>query len=193
MIPNKSTVVGIDEVGRGAWAGPLVAVAYLCENPVEGVKDSKLLSKAQREEIYPKLVSNGFWIESWISNKDIDARGVNWTNNEACKGAVEGLIALYRPQIDLNSLEVLVDGSKPIYGLPGIKQRSIIQGDRSVYEIGAASIIAKSGRDMWMESRQYSGRYGWGTNSGYGTKAHEETIKKYGLTELHRKSFIPKI
>ena len=201
--------VGVDEVGRGSLAGPIVGVAYICHQRVDGVKDSKLLSKKQREGLLPLLQQSGYWIESWVGNSEIDSRGIEWANNMVLKGSVEGLVHHYRPYLDLNDLEVLVDGVKPIYGLSGIKQRSIIQGDRLIYEISAASIIAKVERDRWITDKSDTvlrkGRldaaadrtepditctvYGWGKNAGYGTEEHKKAIKRHGLSELHRRSF----
>ena len=187
--------IGCDEVGRGAIAGPIVGVAYVCTGRrEERVRDSKLLSSKNRAEIAKIICQEGYgkWVESWVSAKEIDTKGIEWANNLVLKGAVEGLIALELPDVALDTIEVLIDGSKPIYGIPGIKQRSIIQGDRKIYEISAASIIAKTERDRWMS--QYTGgtKYGFETNSGYGTKEHQEAIKEYGLSPIHRKTFVPK-
>ncbi len=177
-------VAGIDEVGRGPLAGPVVAAAVILpkECKIEGVNDSKKLSAKKREELYDiileKAVSYGIGI---VSNERIDEINILQSTYEAMREALSQL----SPKADY----ILADAvTIPRISTP---QRGIIKGDAKSMSIGAASIVAKVYRDRLMEAfdEVYPG-YGFGANKGYGSAEHIEGIKKLGITPIHRKTFI---
>lgn len=177
-------VGGIDEVGRGPLAGPVVAACVILpENcDIVGINDSKKLSLKKREELFDiineKALSVGVGI---VDNRVIDDINILQATFMAMREAVS--------KSALSPDYILVDGN---FTIPGVKipQTSIIKGDSKSMSIGAASIIAKVTRDRMMVeySKQYP-LYGFESNVGYGSAKHIEAIKKYGLCPLHRKSF----
>jgi len=177
-------VAGIDEVGRGPLAGPVVAAAVILpkECKIEGVNDSKKLSAKKREELYDiileKAVSYGIGI---VSNERIDEINILQATYEAMREALSQL----KPRADY----ILADAvTIPMVSTP---QRGIIKGDAKSMSIGAASIVAKVYRDRMMEAYEevYPG-YGFASNKGYGAAEHIEGIKKQGITPIHRKTFV---
>ena len=176
-------VAGIDEVGRGPLAGPVVT-ACVCiprDKLVPGVDDSKKLSPKRREALYDQLLSAADYCQTcFLSPEVIDE--INILN--ATRRAMETCAADFRGIFLVDALEGL--------RLPG-EARPIIHGDALSYMIGAASIVAKVARDRYMEALdlQYP-MYGFARNKGYGTREHIEALKKYGPCPVHRSSFIRK-
>ena len=177
-------VAGIDEVGRGPLAGPVVAAAVILpkECKIEGVNDSKKLSAKKREELYDiileKAVSYGIGI---VSNERIDEINILQATYEAMREALSQL----KPKADY----ILADAvTIPMVSTP---QRGIVKGDATSMSIGAASIVAKVYRDRMMEAYDevYPG-YGFASNKGYGAAEHLEGIRKQGITPIHRKTFV---
>ena len=177
-------VAGIDEVGRGPLAGPVVAAAVILpkECKIEGVNDSKKLSAKKREELYDiileKAVSYGIGV---VSNERIDEINILQATYEAMREALSQL----QPKAEY----ILADAvTIPMVSTP---QRGIIKGDAKSMSIGAASIVAKVYRDRMMEAYEevYPG-YGFASNKGYGAAEHIEGIKKQGITPIHRKTFV---
>lgn len=185
--------VGIDEVGRGPLAGPVaVGAFYFLHNSAKeifkGVKESKQLSEEKREVWYRKIVDakkSGLLNYKVIfqSEKIIDNKGISYAIRKALESALEGL------DIPSDQSEILLDGGlyapeKYIY------QRTIIKGDEKEMVIALASICAKVERDRKMNkiSILYP-EYGFHIHKGYGTKIHRESIMKYGLSPVHRRSF----
>ena len=177
-------IAGIDEVGRGPLAGPVVAAAVILpkECKIEGVNDSKKLSAKKREELYDiileKAVSYGIGV---VSNERIDEINILQATYEAMREALSQL----KPKADY----ILADAvTIPMVSTP---QRGIIKGDAKSMSIGAASIVAKVYRDRMMEAYEevYPG-YGFASNKGYGAAEHIEGIKKQGITPIHRKTFV---
>ena len=177
-------IAGIDEVGRGPLAGPVVAAAVILpkECKIEGVNDSKKLSAKKREELYDiileKAVSYGIGV---VSNERIDEINILQATYEAMREALSQL----KPKADF----ILADAvTIPMVSTP---QRGIIKGDAKSMSIGAASIIAKVYRDRLMEAYEevYPG-YGFASNKGYGAAEHIEGLKKLGPTPIHRKTFL---
>ncbi len=174
-------IAGVDEAGRGPLAGPVVAAAVIVDqdNIIKGIKDSKKLSKKQREDIYHHITSNYRWSVGIVGSGEIDEINILQATIKACLLAVSAL----EVEADL----VLVDGNMK-FG----DQRflSIIKVDDKSISIAAASIIAKVTRDRLMDnlSDEFP-EYKWHQNSGYGTKEHMEAIIKYGQSVHHRKSF----
>ena len=184
-------MIGIDEVGRGAWAGPLLVCAARLKagkKHVEGVDDSKKLSKLNREELYVQLLNCYEFGEGWISNKVIDEVGLS----KALKCGA--LLALQ--QLNARSSEVIIiDGTVNFTkGTKYKKSKTLIRADGIIKEVSAASIYAKVLRDNYMYSQHEKfHEYGFMTNVGYGTKRHTKAIQLHGVTPLHRTSFkLPK-
>ena len=177
-------ICGIDEVGRGPFAGPVVACAVILPKDCDilYINDSKKLSEKKREELYreitEKAVSYGIGI---ADEKVIDEINILQATYKAMRQAINNLTV--KPDILLNDAVTI----------PGvdIKQIPIIKGDAKSASIAAASIVAKVTRDHMMEEfdKKYPG-YDFASNKGYGTKAHIEGIKRQGPCEIHRRSFI---
>lgn len=177
-------IVGIDEVGRGCWAGPLVAGAVVLGEPIEGLRDSKKLSKKRREElakiIHERALAVGI---GWVEPADVDSGGITM----AVKVAMERALAA----IDVPFDEVIIDGN--INYLPNEpRARAVIKADDSEPAVSAASIVAKVARDQYMEQIALEHPvYGFDTHVGYGTAAHIAALTKHGVTPLHRLSYKP--
>ena len=177
----QGVVAGVDEAGRGPLAGPVVAAAVIIDqnNLIEGIKDSKKLSKNKREELYVKITQNYTWSIGVVGPKEIDEINILEATKKACVLAVEGLIK--EPSV------VIVDGNMKFSDKRFV---SYIKGDDKSISIAAASIIAKVTRDRMMELlHQEFPYYFWAKNSGYGTKEHISAIEKYGSSIHHRLSF----
>ncbi len=187
-------MIGIDEVGRGPIAGPVAVGAFVFLKPsasklFRGVKESKQLSEEKREKWFSKIKeaqktgSINFTV-SFQSEKVIDRKGLSF----AIKKALE--LSLAKLKIKPDKARVLLDG-----GLKApkefINQKTIIKGDAKVQVIALASICAKILRDRKMKqwAKKYP-KYGFEAHKGYGTEGHYRAIKKYGLTPLHRRSFL---
>jgi len=178
---NHKSIAGVDEAGRGPLAGPVVAAAVIVDhdNIVEGVRDSKKLSKKSREDLYEKITSNYIWSVGIISSELIDEINILEATKKACINAVSSLPVV--------PLVVLVDGNMKF---DDIRFLSIVKGDNKSHSIAAASIIAKVTRDRIMtELEQEFPEYKWGQNSGYGTEYHLKVIREFGITKHHRKTF----
>lgn len=176
-------IAGVDEVGRGALAGSVVAAAVIIDQNklVTGIKDSKKLSKIQREKLYQLITTNYYYAVGIVSAAEIDLFNIL----EATKKASRLAVAALPVAPDL----VLIDGNMQFTEANFI---SIIKGDDKSLSIAAASIIAKVTRDRIMtELASRYPAYCWQNNVGYGTKTHLEALKKYGISEQHRRSFAP--
>ncbi len=178
-------LAGVDEAGRGALAGPLVAAAVVLPPGVrlEGVGDSKRLTPAQRERACRLIVESAVcWSWSCVSPGEVDGLGLQEANLRALREAAEGLGE--RPDL------VVVDW----FTISGLKlpQRSFTRGDALLPSIGAASILAKVMRDRIMRhlNQLYPG-YGFDEHKGYGTARHLEALRERGPCPLHRRSFAP--
>ena len=177
-------IAGVDEVGRGPLAGPVVAAAVIlpkaCKIP--GLNDSKKIPKSKHKEIYEAVLQNAIAIGIGVKdNQVIDQVNIY----EATKLAMMEAIG----QLDLQPQHLLIDAMK--LDLP-ISQTSIIKGDANSLSIAAASIVAKVTRDQMMEEfdREYPG-YDFAQNAGYGTAKHLAGLDKLGVTPIHRRSFEP--
>lgn len=177
-------VAGIDEVGRGPLAGPVVAAAVILnpDKPIYGLDDSKKLSLAKRTELFEVIHQHAIAIGIGIvTAKEIDQMNIL----QATKKAMNIAASQIKPQPEF----LLVDAVKLNNPIP---QEVIIKGDSKSNSIAAASIIAKVTRDRLMHEydHQYPG-YGFSNHSGYGTKAHLKSLETYGATPIHRVSFSP--
>lgn len=180
----ETPIIGVDEVGRGPLAGPVISAAIILnkEKIPEGINDSKKLSKKKREVINEELISQHSFAIGIASVEEIDKINILQASLLAMKRAVLNL--------NIKPQTILVDGNK----LPDLEYNMypIIKGDNKSISIAAASIIAKVYRDKLMQdlSLQYPGYY-WEKNSGYGTKQHLLALNSLGVTPIHRKSFAP--
>ena len=175
-------IAGVDEVGRGCLAGPVVAAAVILNNSIDSLNDSKKLSKKKREVLYSKILENTTSVAVGVKWNDyIDKYNIKIASEDAMKDAINSLSI--RPD------KVLVDGfSLDIQ----IENEGIIKGDQKYEQIMAASIIAKVTRDEIMRSFHYIyPQYDFISNSGYGTKKHLEALDKYSYTPIHRLTFKP--
>lgn len=179
---------GVDEVGRGALFGPVVAAAVILKFDLEdwlqaqGVTDSKLLTPKKRQNLVPIIQSAAVDIQiGWVSVRQIDRVNILQASLQAMRRAVSRL----SPQ----PTQCLVDGNQMIPEL-AIEQETVIKGDQFVVEIAAASIVAKVWRDklIFRLSRRYPG-YDLASNKGYGSPKHLAGLKLQGPTRYHRRSF----
>jgi len=179
-------VAGVDEAGRGAWAGPVVAAAVILPEQMPeklGINDSKQLTPAQRDRLFVKIeelaVAVGVGV---IAVEEVDKLGVAQATYVAMAQAVDGLRA--KPEF------ILVDGFKVNFAQA--PSSGIIYGDQKSVSIAAASIVAKVVRDRLMvELHNKYPRFGFAIHKGYGTALHQERIAKHGICPAHRKSFAP--
>ncbi|PHQ68579.1 MAG: ribonuclease HII [Sneathiella sp.] len=183
-LSEEGIVAGVDEAGRGPFAGPVVAAAVILDRTAipEGVNDSKKLSKSRREALFDQIMSSALVGIGIASTAEIDEINILQASLLAMRRAVSAL--KIPPDV------VLVDGNKD----PdlGIKTRTIIKGDAISLSIAAASIVAKVTRDrkMCAYAEDYP-HYGWERNAGYGTAEHRKGLSLHGVTPLHRRSFAP--
>ena len=180
-----SRIAGVDEVGRGCLAGPVVAVAVILDpnRPIKGLRDSKKLSAKKRDELAEEIKEKALaWSVAAMGPEVIDKINILQATLEAMKAAVEKLPV--EPDF------VQVDGNK----LPKWKwlSEAIVKGDDKVEWISAASIIAKTTRDGYMcKIAELYPQYGFEHHVGYGTAEHIKALKAYGPTPIHRKTFAP--
>ena len=178
-------IAGVDEVGRGPLAGPVVAAAVILDpnNPIVGLTDSKKLTEKKREalalEIKEKAIA---WALGRAEAEEIDEINILQASMRAMERAVAAL--------QITPVKALVDGNK----LPNLScpAEAIVKGDLTEPAISAASIIAKVTRDHEMVAfhQQYP-EYGFDRNKGYPTKQHREALQQHGLTKIHRRSYAP--
>lgn len=184
-------VVGIDEVGRGCWAGPLVAGAVVLDKPIPGLRDSKKLSKKQREILAPLIHEQALAVGiGWVTPEELDASGITTAVKVAIERALAELRSNYGEEREMFDA-VIIDGN--INYLPEEPlAEAVIKADDTVPAVSAASIVAKVARDQYMEhiALEYPA-YGFEKHVGYGTAAHIAALGEYGVTMLHRQSFAP--
>lgn len=184
-------VAGVDEAGKGPWAGPVAAscvVIHSEKQVVKNVKDSKIMTKIQREKAFTKIKkkSSGFGI-GIVGEKEIDAIGIQRAIKKAMRLALKNM----RSKFGFDISYILVDGSKTM----PLRKNNILRikrGGLYHYSIAASSVLAKVTRDRIMRkmANEYP-EYGFQRHVGYGTKLHLEALEKYGVCTIHRKSFIP--
>lgn len=178
-------VAGLDEAGRGAWAGPVVAAAVIFEPEcrIDGVDDSKKLTALRREKLYDQITSRALTFGVGIIDSDtVDQINILQATRQAMLVAIKGL--------GLTPEYLLIDGNMTLDTT--IQQRAIIDGDALSFTIAAASIIAKVTRDRLMVqlSKKFPG-YGFDRHKGYGTKEHQAALGSLGCTSIHRRSYEP--
>lgn len=176
--------VGIDEVGRGCWAGPLVAGAVLLAAPIEGLRDSKKLSAKRRRELAEQIHAEALAVGlGWVDAATIDRVGITTAVKWAMERALEQIEHAYE--------NVIIDGHiNFLEHLP--HTQALIKADDTVPAASAASIVAKVARDQYMLdiTAKYP-QYGFDKHVGYGTALHLHKLQQYGVSDLHRRSFKP--
>ncbi|MBP5512403.1 ribonuclease HII [Candidatus Saccharibacteria bacterium] len=191
----QKRILGIDEVGRGPYAGPLVIGACILpenrsEHPwIEELNDSKKLSEKKRETLYKIIKENATSATGWVTSKELDEIGMSAALRLATRRAVEKIQCA---KVPFN--EIIIDGiSNFLVGTKLEKYATTMKkADFLIKEVSAASIVAKVERDNYMKdlAKKYPG-YGFEKHVGYGTAAHQKAMEKLGLTPEHRRSFAP--
>lgn len=191
----QKVILGIDEVGRGPYAGPLVIGACILptdrENHpwIEELNDSKKLSEKKREELYKTIKENATSATGWVTSKELDEIGMSDALKLATRRAVE---KIREEKVPFS--EIIIDGiSNFLVGTSLEKYaKTMKKADFLIKEVSAASIVAKVERDNYMKelSKKYP-EYGFEKHVGYGTTMHQKAMEEYGLTPEHRRSFSP--
>ncbi len=177
-------IAGVDEAGRGPWAGPVVAAAVVLAGPIDGLTDSKRLSAAARERLAATIRAEAqAWALGRAEVAEIDAVNIREATFRAMRRALDGVAA--------SAAAARIDGREVPPGL-ACPAEAVIRGDASEPAIAAASILAKTVRDAEMAALDaaYPG-YGLARHKGYGTAAHREALARYGPSPVHRRSFAP--
>jgi ribonuclease HII len=178
--------IGIDEVGRGCWAGPLLVVAVREIGPLPtGLKDSKKLTKVSRELYKAQLESGCEFGTGWVGPEEIDAMGLT----EAMRLAVSRALSQLHAHTDE---EIIIDGNYNYCSPEFTNVTCLAKADDTVPVVSAASILAKVMRDTYMTEQAFLyPLYGFDKHVGYGTVAHAAALRQHGITLLHRKSYKP--
>jgi len=178
-------IAGLDEAGRGSWAGPIVAGAVILDPKakIRGIKDSKLLRTPDRKDLFNKIAQAAIaWSVGVVNNTEIDKIGIGPANILAMKQAIKKLST--PPDY------LLIDALKVDY--KNLPSQAVIDGDHKITSVAAASIVAKVIRDRLMdELDEINPQYGFKHHKGYGTNHHWQMINEHGICEIHRKSFRP--
>ena len=178
-------IVGIDEAGRGALAGPVVAAAVVLNAPVPGVADSKTLTPKQRAALYARIVQNGTVGVGWMHASIVDRVNILQATLMAMRQAFD------RVARDVHPIQqVVVDGNRVPHLRTNVPVHAVVRGDQTEPSIAAASIIAKVVRDRYMQylDAQFP-VYGFTQHKGYPTQWHRQAIRIHGMTRVHRQSF----
>lgn len=178
--------IGIDEVGRGCWAGPLLVVAARATGPLpQGLTDSKLLSKAQREAFLPDIVASCELGEGWVQSEEIDQVGLAGAMRIGVSRALIMLGARFEDSI-------ILDGNINYCPKEFVNATPVIKADALHPIVSAASVYAKVMRDAHMvRLAQFHPFYGFEKHVGYGTALHQAALKIHGVSKIHRKSYKP--
>lgn len=179
---NLALEAGCDEAGRGCLAGPVVAAAVILKNPIEGLNDSKKITFLQREQLKLNIEREALsYAVAFVSPRRIDEINILSASIEAMHVALD--------RLSVTPEHILVDGNrfKPYHNLP---HECIVRGDGIYQSIAAASILAKTYRDQYMDQLDLEfPMYGWKKNRGYPTKKHEQSLLENGISIHHRASF----
>ena len=184
MAKNK-IIAGVDEVGRGSWIGPVFSAAVILNKKINNniLKDSKKISYENRLKLSNYIKANSYFAIARASVKEIEKKNILQATLLSMKRAIK--------KLNKNPDLILVDGNH-VPKINNIKIKAIIRGDEIIPSISAASIIAKVARDKHIKklSEKFT-KYSWDTNFGYGTKKHQDALKKFGVTSHHRKTYKP--
>lgn len=194
---NARFVIGVDEAGRGPWAGPVMAGAVILDpaRPVEGLRDSKKLSQIQRDRLAPIIRQSALgWAVAEASVGEIDTLNIRQASLLAMKRAVNAVLAGLTGKgiaVRTDEIIILIDGNALPEGLPGPAEPRI-RGDETEPVISAASILAKTERDRIMTGLcSLHPGYGFSSHKGYGTPEHAGALERLGPCPAHRRSFAP--
>lgn len=180
-----SSIIGVDEAGRGPLCGPVVAAAVCLDGtePISGINDSKKLNEQTREALYEQIVSSSkAWAVGIASPQEIDSINILRATFYAMKRAID--------QLEVPWKCALVDGNQLIAGIPPAQQKTVVKGDGLSASIAAASIVAKVTRDrIMLAAHEQFPQYNFDRHKGYGTADHIARIREHGLCPIHRKSF----
>ena len=180
-------VCGVDEAGRGPLAGPVYAAAVILDpkRPIEGLRDSKKLSEARRDELAPIIREQALaWAVAECSHHEIDALNILQATMLAMRRAVE--------QLALAPTVALVDGNRCPQLPAAVRAHAVVKGDDKVHAISAASILAKTARDAALGALHAAyPQYAFDQHKGYGTALHLERLREHGPCPVHRRSFAP--
>lgn len=192
MDKGYSLIAGVDEVGRGPLAGPVVAAACIFDRDVDivGIDDSKKLSEKKREQFFDEIKDKALaYGIGEASCEVIDEINILEATKLAMKRAIDEADKMLESK-GRDRIQIVIFDAVKINDLKK-EQMSVIKGDQTYFSVAAASILAKVTRDNLMkEYDKVYPEYGFASNKGYGTKYHYEGIKKAGITEIHRKSFL---
>ncbi|MBQ9698675.1 MAG: ribonuclease HII [Acidaminococcaceae bacterium] len=184
-LPGIARIIGVDEAGRGPLAGPLVIAGVILPEDVfiAGLNDSKKLSEAKREALYPEILEKAVAVlVNVVSISNIDTQNIYHATQEGMEQILRQIAV--RPQV------ALVDAMHP--QVEGIETVPIIHGDALSASIAAASVVAKVTRDRLMQQlAQVYPQYGLAQNKGYGSQLHMDAIRQFGATKIHRRSYEP--
>lgn len=185
----KAIQAGIDEAGRGPWAGPLFAACVVLPkgHKIKGINDSKKLTHAKRDELYAHITEKTYFYIAKCTVQYIDRHGLRKACKAVFKKAYKGLLKKH-PELAIS--ELLIDGRDNFtFDIPATY---IIKGDGKIPAIGAASILAKVARDRYMQKMaKKHPQYDFEKHKGYGTRLHRNLLHKYGACKIHRKSYQP--
>lgn len=193
VVRTHKTVIGIDEAGRGPLAGPVVSSAVIIKKRIPEVADSKSLTSEKREALFNLILNEAVAFGIGIASvEEIEKMNILNATLLSMKRALNSLLLCYKMKYgeEISDFIVLIDGNRKIKEV-NYPQKTIVSGDKSIYEISAASIIAKVVRDRIMKS--YSKRYpdyGFEIHKGYATEFHREQVLKLGPCPIHRKKFL---
>lgn len=181
-------VCGVDEAGRGPLAGPVFAAAVILDpkRPIEGLRDSKKLTEARRDELAPQIKEHALaWAIAECSHHEIDTINILQATMLAMRRAVEALHTL--PNV------ALIDGNRcPQFTVSTIRAHAVVEGDDKVHAISAASILAKTARDAALVALHDAyPQYAFDQHKGYGTALHLARLREHGPCPVHRRSFSP--
>jgi ribonuclease HII len=178
-------VIGIDEAGRGAWAGPLVAAAVALPSPIPGITDSKLLPKRRRQALADTMKQSAIYGIGVVDAAEIDAYGLTWAQSASMLRALQAM------PLEVETHHIIIDGNIN-YLSQFANAEAIIDADAFVPAVGAASILAKVYRDQLMTQAALTyPAYGFERHVGYGTKLHAAALSAYGICAIHRRSIKP--
>lgn len=183
-----TAVCGVDEAGRGPLAGPVCAAAVILDaaNPIDGINDSKKLSEKKREELYDVIISKAVaYGVAFATVDEIEQYNILNATYLAMNRAIE--------QLSIKADFALIDGNRVPSGIK-IDCQTVVKGDAKSMSVAAASILAKVTRDRLMyEYHELYPQYNFAKHKGYGTKEHMEALRKYGISPVHRPSFLKKL
>ncbi len=186
LFDPPETICGVDEAGRGPWAGPVTAAAVILgpDHDIIGLTDSKKLSETRRLKLETEIKSKArSWALGWASAAEIDTLNIRLATHLAMRRAIDSL--------DLAPSLALIDGNDTPSGL-ACTARSIIRGDLTEPCISAASILAKTARDRYLKALDQDWpEYGFARHKGYGTAAHSDALARLGPCPQHRMSYAP--